>query len=97
MEVGVEACTWWAEVRDTGGGGDSGTVLYDMLACGGRDLGKGGTRKTIFSHLLLRINSTTAGMSQRESVSGRVSEYLGTVPHPFVFFPEKFNIFLLVG
>ena len=31
LEVGVEACTWFAEVRDAGGGGDSNTTLGDML------------------------------------------------------------------
>ena len=31
LEVGVEACAWCAKVRDSGGGGDSGTAQKDYL------------------------------------------------------------------
>ena len=47
LEVGVDSCAWFSEVRDAGRGRDPSTALGDMLRCGGGScsgaLGKGDT------------------------------------------------------
>ncbi|RPA88762.1 hypothetical protein L873DRAFT_859077 [Choiromyces venosus 120613-1] len=77
VEIGVEACAWFVEVRDAGGGGDSSSTLGEMLPGGGGSdggaLGKGGTRKRFFWHFPLGMNSATARRSRWQSVSGGLS------------------------